>query len=107
VWKQRVDASGSESARIILIGTKSDLLDGRVVSYERAKALADSWHCQYAEVSALDPASINNALVPFAFEIIRYFDLTNSKSGREASGQRVITLNRQNPQSQEGFICCT
>ena len=41
-----------ENCPFILVGSKQDLESEREVSYSDAKALADSWGCEYIETSA-------------------------------------------------------
>ena len=41
-----------EKCPILLVGNKQDLENEREVSYSEAKALADSWECEYIETSA-------------------------------------------------------
>ena len=56
-------------APMILVGNKSDLKNGRKVSFDVAKKLAESWRAEYIETSAI---TISNCREPFErlFKII-------------------------------------
>ena len=51
-WMNEIRVNKTDDTKILIVGNKIDLGDKRVVSFEEAKALADSLEVGYVEVSA-------------------------------------------------------
>ena len=51
-WMQQIEEHAPKNVAKILVGTKNDLVDDRVVSIEVAKRLAESYDISYLELSA-------------------------------------------------------
>ena len=54
---------------MVLVGNKQDLADKRVVNYDDAKALADSWGIEYFETSAKTNFNCNKPFERLALKI--------------------------------------
>merc|ERR1712146_548339 len=53
----------------VLIATKCDLTNKRVVSYDRGKALADEFHIPFFETSAKERAGVEEPFMAIAREV--------------------------------------
>ena len=61
--------NGKYNKPLILVGTKSDLADRRVVTYEHAKQLADGSHIVYFETSAKENTNVDEVFLRVAKQI--------------------------------------
>jgi GTPase KRas len=69
----------------VLVGTKCDLTSDRVISADKAKALASSWCCQYIETSAKQNHNVEEAF----FESVRAIRRArNSGDDEHGDGRR-------------------
>jgi len=68
-WVLEVDRYATNSVKKLLVGTKSDLSNQRVVSTEEGQALADRLKIPIIETSAKTSANVNEAFLRMALEI--------------------------------------
>ena len=71
-----------EICPLVLVGCKQDLESERKVSHSDAKALADSWGCEYIETSAKLNFNCNEAFEKLAILIINKINHSNKKNDR-------------------------
>ncbi len=53
-WIEEVKKNGSPDVTVMLVGAKTDLSEGKVVTYETAKDFGDENDIMFFEVSAKD-----------------------------------------------------
>ena len=97
-WLKQIEKHANENVFKFLVGNKSDLEEGRKVTYEEAKQYADEHELPYIETSAKEGININELFD----ESIKSF-LTNNKS---FGGGKNIKLNSQSTNSSERSLCC-
>lgn len=69
-WLNEVNRYASEGTCKLLVGNKSDISENRVVSYESAKAFADSLAIPFLETSAKNAQNVEEAFLTMASELI-------------------------------------
>jgi len=68
-WFQEIDKYAADGVNKLLVGNKSDLASKKVVSYDEAKELADSFGIKYMETSAKNAHNVEQAFETMAGEI--------------------------------------
>jgi len=68
-WARNIDQHASEKVNRLLIGTKSDLTDKRVISVEKGKALADEYSIKFFETSAKNSYNVEEAFETLARDV--------------------------------------
>ncbi len=74
-WLNEVNRYASEGTCKLLVGNKSDLTNKKVVSYETAKAFADSLSIPFLETSAKNAQNVEEAFLTMASELITIREL--------------------------------
>ena len=69
----------NEPCPIILVGNKSDLENERKVDSKDAKALADSWKCEYIETSAKTNHNCKEAFERLSAKIVEFKEGSGDK----------------------------
>ncbi|KAJ8544206.1 hypothetical protein ON010_g12063 [Phytophthora cinnamomi] len=69
-WLNEVNRYASEGTCKLLVGNKSDISDNKAVSYETAKAFADSLSIPFLETSAKNAQNVEEAFLTMASELI-------------------------------------
>uniref|UniRef100_K3WH41 Uncharacterized protein n=1 Tax=Globisporangium ultimum (strain ATCC 200006 / CBS 805.95 / DAOM BR144) TaxID=431595 RepID=K3WH41_GLOUD len=69
-WLNEVNRYASEGTCKLLVGNKSDISENRAVSYETAKAFADSLAIPFLETSAKNAQNVEEAFLTMASELI-------------------------------------
>lgn len=69
-WLNEVNRYASEGTCKLLVGNKSDIAENRAVSYETAKAFADSLSIPFLETSAKNAQNVEEAFLTMASELI-------------------------------------
>jgi GTPase SAR1 family protein len=69
-WLNEVNRYASEGTCKLLVGNKSDISENRQVSYETAKAFADSLAIPFLETSAKNASNVEEAFLTMASELI-------------------------------------
>ncbi|KAI9914889.1 hypothetical protein PsorP6_007908 [Peronosclerospora sorghi] len=69
-WLNEVNRYASEGTCKLLVGNKSDVGENRAVSYETAKAFADSLSIPFLETSAKSAQNVEEAFLTMASELI-------------------------------------
>ncbi|CAL1125897.1 unnamed protein product [Cladocopium goreaui] len=68
-WVQEIDKYAADGVNKLLVGNKCDLSSKKVVSYDEAKELADSFGIQFMETSAKNAHNVEQAFQTMAKEI--------------------------------------
>lgn len=68
-WVEEIGQYGDETVDSIVIGNKSDLVEKRVISRERAEALSKKMGMKYVETSAKTAENVTEAFVTMARSI--------------------------------------
>ncbi|RLN97704.1 hypothetical protein BBJ28_00012092 [Nothophytophthora sp. Chile5] len=69
-WLNEVNRYASEGTCKLLVGNKSDISENKAVSYETAKAFADSLAIPFLETSAKNAQNVEEAFLTMASELI-------------------------------------
>lgn len=69
-WLNEVNRYASEGTCKLLVGNKSDINDNKAVTYETAKAFADSLSIPFLETSAKNAQNVEEAFLTMASELI-------------------------------------
>lgn len=69
-WLNEVNRYASEGTCKLLVGNKSDIAESRAVTYETAKAFADSLSIPFLETSAKNAQNVEEAFLTMASELI-------------------------------------
>jgi len=69
MWLKEVDHYANSYCNKLLVGNKDDLLQKRAVSFETAKAFADSLNITYIETSAKKDSNVDFVFLSMAKEI--------------------------------------
>ncbi|KAG2524666.1 hypothetical protein JM16_004532, partial [Phytophthora kernoviae] len=98
-WLNEVNRYASEGTCKLLVGNKSDISDNKAVSYETAKAFADSLSIPFLETSAKNAQNVEEAFLTMASELITIREMVgdanrpagtkltdNGKSGGNSNG---------------------
>lgn len=67
-WMSQIDQYSDSKTMRFLVGTKSDLIDKRVVTKEECQGIANEYGCKYYETSALKDENINEMFLDIARE---------------------------------------
>lgn len=59
-WLDQIKKFGSNSVQVVLVGNKSDLVDQRLVDFQKAKEFADFYNIEYFETSAKSSENVQN-----------------------------------------------
>ena len=89
-WLNEVNRYASEGTCKLLVGNKNDISDNKVVSYETAKAFADSLSIPFLETSAKNAQNVEEAFLTMASELITIREMVGD-SNRPA-GTKVNLL---------------
>ncbi|OQS00286.1 Rab1 family GTPase [Thraustotheca clavata] len=80
-WLNEVNRYASEGTCKLLVGNKSDITSRKVVSYETAKAFADSLAIPFLETSAKNAQNVEEAFLTMASELITIRELVGNPNG--------------------------
>jgi len=94
-WIRNIEQHATESVNKILIGNKCDMVDKKVIDYERGKALADEYGIKFLETSAKNSINVEESFVTLAKDIKkRLIDQQEPPaSGQPAGGVQLATGN--------------
>lgn len=95
-WHAEVSGYTRESASVVLVGMKSDLTAERVVSYERAVALANELGIAYEETSAKENSNVEQAFFQVATQIQSSLSCNDNTEYQIEKVTPVINLPKQN-----------
>eukprot|EP00931_Biecheleriopsis_adriatica_P025854 TRINITY_DN15788_c0_g1_i1.p1 TRINITY_DN15788_c0_g1~~TRINITY_DN15788_c0_g1_i1.p1 ORF type:complete len:213 (+),score=36.29 TRINITY_DN15788_c0_g1_i1:49-687(+) len=70
-WVEEIYKYASEGVNMLLVGNKCDLMSKRVVTYDEAKELADSFSISFMETSARNAHNVEEAFLTMATEILQ------------------------------------
>lgn len=79
-WLNEVNRYASEGTCKLLVGNKSDISENRAVSYEAAKAFADSLAIPFLETSAKNAQNVEEAFLTMASELITIREMVGDTS---------------------------
>jgi len=98
-WMQNVERHSNNATHKVLVGTKSDLKDIRMVTAKEAHAMADEYGLQYFETSARDNVQVHKTFKEMTSTITRSDRLTNSNKAQETNR---ANLNKEQPSAPAG-----
>lgn len=88
-WLNEVNRYASEGTCKLLVGNKSDISENRAVSYEAAKAFADSLAIPFLETSAKNAQNVEEAFLTMASELITIREMVGDTSRPKGATVRV------------------
>jgi len=92
-WAPEVEKNAPEGVVKLIVGTKSDLADNRVISFEQGKELAASCGALFMETSAKDGTGVDAAFDMLAREALHKMVGTNDKTKKPGSqGDQKVNL---------------
>ncbi|OQR93783.1 Rab1 family GTPase [Achlya hypogyna] len=100
-WLNEVNRYASEGTCKLLVGNKSDITSRKVVSYETAKAFADSLAIPFLETSAKNAQNVEEAFLTMASELITIRELV----GTSTNPQGTQLTNDSKSSSSNGCGC--
>lgn len=100
-WLSEIDKYGNKKIAKLLVGNKSDLVDGRQVKAEMGQQFADSVGIEFLECSAKSAANVE-----LAFEKLTRKMLAIKKEGGGAGGGRGNTASLGAEGAKQGGGCC-
>ena len=89
-WLKEIDKSGQQSIPILIIGTKTDLTNKRVISKEEGQQFAQHYQLKLIETSAKDNQNIEECFRQLAQQIKDRYDST-IKTGNDKSQSNLLT----------------
>lgn len=95
-WLKQIRENGNKNIRIVLIGTKCDKEDERLVSIEEGEQLAKENKIQFFETSSKEEINISETFIHIATEIL------NSIEKGDLSERTTITIGRDTKKSEGG-----
>jgi|ERR1711871_930735 len=98
-WMQNVERHSNNAVHRVLVGTKSDLKDIRMVTAKEAHAMADEYGLQYFETSARDNVRVHETFMEMASTITRSYRPTSSN---KAKATKRANLNKEQPSTTTG-----
>ncbi|KAG6958981.1 hypothetical protein JG688_00010292, partial [Phytophthora aleatoria] len=101
-WLNEVNRYASEGTCKLLVGNKSDISDNKAVSYETAKAFADSLSIPFLETSAKNAQNVEEAFLTMASELITIREMVGESS--RPTGTK-LTENTKSGGNNNGCSC--
>ncbi|KAI9989859.1 hypothetical protein PInf_020146 [Phytophthora infestans] len=101
-WLNEVNRYASEGTCKLLVGNKSDISDNKAVSYETAKAFADSLSIPFLETSAKNAQNVEEAFLTMASELITIREMVGESS--RPTGTK-LTENTKSGGNSNGCSC--
>ena len=107
-WIKSIHDLKGKNFPVILLGNKIDLEDGRVISQEEGKKLADEYKIEFFETSNIDGTNINEAGLAIVNKILdsrqRISILDNNSSASSHSSK--VTIKTKNKKKGKSKKCC-
>jgi len=100
-WIQEIEKYAADGVKKLLVGNKCDLASKKVVSYDEAKELADSYQINFMETSAKNSHNVEDTFSMMAAEIKQKIA---SQPKAAAGGMQVSSSVR--PGNPVGGGCC-
>lgn len=88
-WMTSLEQNASEGVNKILVGNKCDLVDKRVISTERGKALADEYKIKFFECSAKSSINVEEAFMTLAVDCKKRLFSDNAAQPQTAGGVKL------------------
>jgi len=98
-WMEEIKKFANSHVCTMLVGTKSDLANERVVSFDEGKQLAEKYGTKFFETNAKENLNVNEMFLAFIK------DVKELLIGKE--GDTPIHLRRNNQQSQNNCFKCS
>nr|CCA15039.1 Rab1 family GTPase putative [Albugo laibachii Nc14] len=100
-WLNEVNRYASEGTCKLLVGNKSDITESRAVTYETAKAFADSLSIPFLETSAKNAQNVEEAFLTMASELITIREMLG-----DANRPRGTSLSEEARRNNNGNCSC-
>lgn len=89
-WIRNIEQHAQEAVNKVLLGNKCDMVDKKVISTERAQALADEYEVALFETSAKNKQNVEEAFYTIATDIKkRLMDNPSAQTGLQPSGIQI------------------
>lgn len=95
-WMDDINTSAKRSVNIVLVGNKTDLIEKRCVSFERANRFAQENNIEYYESSAKTGHQVVDIYRRLAMNMVNTLEL-EEKQQVEEEKRNAISLNKQKP----------
>ena len=103
-WMREIRKYARDDVCVILVGTKSDLSDERVVSTEEGRKLAESEGIKFFETSAKENLNIDEAFLELVKDI--NVVLSKKKNDTQVTRTRLRTIEK-NPKAENNCFNCS
>ena len=100
-WVEEIKSNSQELSRMILVGNKCDIEEGRQVKKEEGKEYAKKKELKFYEVSAKDGTNVNKAFDDLIKDILSTYSPSELQKKRESKMLTVPIL-----QQQKRSTCC-
>ena len=104
-WMKQIRDHGAEDVIILLVGNKCDLVEGRVVSFEEAKSLAENYNISFFETSAKNDINIKEIFIKIANDIKIKIINENLENMDRSKSLHLTNFNPNNNEELGGCIC--
>ena len=71
-WLQDINRFAALNVRILLVGTKCDLVEQRAVTFEEGRDFADAYGMQFIEASAKSNVNVENLFLAMTWELMQH-----------------------------------
>ena len=82
-WMDHISSHAPADVPIVLVGTKCDLNEERVISQDRIHMICDEMNLLYIEVSAKKGINVDSAFIEILEEMIPFEKLNSTRYSRE------------------------
>lgn len=104
MWIDEAYKYSNEKPQKLLIGTKSDLVSSRAISFEAGKAMADKLEMRFFETSAMQGSNVVDAFTALTKVLLAQKKATMATQPAASSGVDIT------PDADESFLskipCC-
>mmetsp|Transcript_28845 Transcript_28845/g.40617 ORF Transcript_28845/g.40617 Transcript_28845/m.40617 type:complete len:211 (-) Transcript_28845:568-1200(-) len=107
-WISDIRVYSPDQTPIVLVATKADLTNKRVVDADAAKQLAEKYGFKYFETSSKTGLGVNDSFFSLTSEILKKAKERKASGQRDPSQQKTLKkVELSPPQEEEESSCCT